>query len=84
MKKYLREIELAGIVLMIIGIVMYRILGILSGYIVCAIGIGLWLTEVIYKALHWNEYQKENKQNNIQMIVIILLLIGSLFLLKCH
>ena len=84
MRKYLNQIKTAGIVLMIVGIVMYRLMGIASGVIACGIGIALWVFEVIYKAVNWNEYQKDNMQNNIQILIVIMLLIGSMFLIKCH
>ena len=84
MRKYLSQIKTAGIVLMIIGIVMYRLMGIASGFIACGIGIALWVFELIYKAVNWNEYRKDNMQNNIQILIVIMLLIGSMFLIKCH
>ena len=84
MRKYLNQIKTTGIVLMIVGILMYRVMGIMSGYIACGIGIALWVFEVIYKAVNWNEYQKDNMQNNIQILIVIMLLIGSMFLIKCH
>jgi len=84
MRKYLNQIKTTGIILMIVGILMYRVMGIMSGYIVCGIGIALWVFEVIYKAVNWNEYQKDNMQNNIQILIVIMLLIGSMFLIKCH
>ena len=76
MKKYLREIELSGIILMIIGIAMYRLMGMQAGYVACGIGIALWLTEVIYKAFHWQEYRRDNLQNIFMMLIIIMLLLG--------
>ena len=80
----MNQIKTAGIVLMIVGIVMNRLMGIASGFIACGIGIALWVFEVIYKAVNWNEYQKDNMQNNIQILIVIMLLIGSMFLIKCH
>ena len=84
MRKYLNQIKTTGIILMIVGILMYRVMGIMSGYIVCGIGIALWIIEVVYKAVHWNEYQKDNRQNNIQMLIIIMLLISAMFLVRCQ
>ena len=74
MRKYLKEIRLSGLILMIIGVVMYRLLGMPSGYVACGIGILLWLIEVVYKAFHWQEYRRDNQQNIWMMLLIILLL----------
>ena len=75
MKKYLREIEVAGCLLVIIGVILNLFLG--TGYAVgpCAIGLLLWLICFIYRAFHWKEYERENKQ----YIWIILLTILILF-----
>ena len=66
MKKYLREIEMAGVILASTGIVNS----------ICGIGILLMLIVFLYKAFHWNEYARENKQ----YIWIILLTIALLFI----
>ena len=76
MKKYLREIELAGVILAIIGVVSSFVWGSIYGGWLCGIGIALFLLVFLYKALHWKEYERENKQN----IVIILLTIIILFI----
>jgi len=78
MKKYLKEIKTSGIILMFIGIIMYRLMGMQVGYIACGIGIALWLVEVIYKAFHWQEYRKDNTQNIMMMLIIIMLLLAFL------
>jgi uncharacterized membrane protein HdeD (DUF308 family) len=82
MKKYLREIELAGIILMIIGVAMYRLMGMQAGFIACAIGIVLWLVEVVYKAFKWQEYRRDNVQNIMMMLVIIVLLLGFMIWIR--
>ena len=76
MKKYLREIELAGVILAIIGVVSSFVWGSIYGGWLCGIGIALFLLVFLYKAFHWKEYERENKQN----IVIILLTIIILFI----
>ena len=76
MKKYLREIELAGVILAIIGVVSSLVWGSIYGGWLCGIGIALFLLVFLYKALHWKEYERENKQ----YIVIILLTIIILFI----
>lgn len=76
MKKYLREIELAGVILAIIGVVSSFVWGSIYGGWLCGIGIALFLLLFLYKAFHWKEYERENKQ----YIVIILLTIIILFI----
>lgn len=76
MKKYLREIEMAGVILAIIGIVSSLVWGAIYGGWLCGIGIVLFLLVFLYKAFHWKEYERENKQ----YIVIILLTIIILFI----
>ena len=76
MRKYLREIELAGVILAIIGVISSLIWGSLYGGWLCGIGILLMLIVFLYKAFHWNEYARENKQ----YIWIILLTIAILFI----
>ena len=75
MKKYLREIQLAGIILLLIGVVLTFTIGMNYGVWPCAIGLLLWLTNVVYKAFHWQEYARENRQNVVIMLLTIFLLI---------
>ena len=74
MKKYVREIEVAGVILAIIGIVSSLVWGAIYGGWLCGIGILLLLVIFLYKAFHWKEYERENKQ----YIMIILLTIAIL------
>lgn len=78
----MREIEVSGIILMVIGVVMYRLLGLKAGYVACGIGIALWIAEVVYKAFNWQEYRRDNLQNIIMMMIIILLLLGTMILAR--
>ena len=79
MKKYLREIEVSGLILVIIGIVCSWIWGTDFGMWPCAIGMLLWLVSFLYKAFHWKEYERENRQNiMIVMLAIIILIIQML------
>lgn len=76
MRKYLREIEISGLILAIIGIVSSLVWGSIYGGWLCGVGIVLLLVVFLYKAFHWKEYERENKQ----YIVIILLTIVLLFI----
>ena len=76
MKKYLREIEASGLILTAIGIVCALIWGNSFGAWACGFGLLLLLVVFLYKAFHWKEYERENKQ----YIMIILLAIFILFI----
>ena len=75
MRKYLREIEISGVILAAIGIVCALVWGTLYGMWPCGLGLMLLLVIFLYKACHWKEYERENKQ----YIMIILLTIAILF-----
>ena len=75
MKKYLREIEVSGLILVIIGIVSSYIWGANFGMGPCAIGMLLWLISFLYKAFNWNEYERENRQNIMILTIAIIILI---------
>ena len=75
MRKYLREIEISGVILAAIGIVCAMVWGVLFGMWPCGLGLLLLLVTFLYKAFHWKEYERENKQ----YIMIILLTIAILF-----
>jgi uncharacterized membrane protein len=80
MKKYLREIEVSGLILVIIGIVFSWIWGSNFGMWPCLMGLLLWLVTFLYKAFRWKEYERENKQNiMILLIAIVILTIKMLF-----
>ena len=74
MKKYLREIEVSGLILVIIGIVCSMVWGTAFGMWPCAIGLLCWLITFLYTAFNWNEYARENKQNIIILFVAIIIL----------
>jgi len=76
MKKYIKEIEIAGMLLLAIGIVIALTVGNRYGAWPCGAGLLVLLVPFLYKAFHWKEYERENKQ----YIVIILLAILILFI----
>ena len=80
MKKYLREIEISGLILVIIGIILSWIKGSNFGMWPCSLGLIQWLITFLYKAFHWNEYERENRQNIIILMVAILILIVQMLL----
>lgn len=74
MKKYLREIEVSGLILVIIGIVCSWIWGSAFGMWPCTVGLLLWLVTFLYRAFHWKEYERENKQNITILLIAIVIL----------
>ena len=79
MKKYLREIQLSSAILCIIGVVLAWIKGNQVGMWPCAVGVLLFIFVVIYKALNWKEYERDNKQNiGIILIATLILIIQML------
>lgn len=80
MKKYLREIEISGLVLVIIGIAFSWIWGSNFGMWPCFMGLLLWLVTFLYKAFHWNEYARENRQNIMILLIAIIILLLQMFI----
>lgn len=80
MKQYLREIELAGVILVVIGIVMSAIWSSLYGVWPCAVGMLLWLASFLYKSFHWQTYAAENKRNIVIVLCTILILLLQLII----
>ena len=80
MKKYLREIEISGLILVIIGIVCSWIWGNRFGMWPCLTGLFLWLISFLYKAFHWKEYERENRQNIMILLLAIIILIAQMIL----
>ena len=74
MKKYLREIELSSAILCIIGIIIAMIWGYGMGAWHCGVGLLLFLIVFLYKAFHWKEYERDNKQYILIILIAILLL----------
>ena len=79
MEKYLREIEVSGLILVVAGIV-FSLFGVGIGEWLCGIGILLWLVTFLYKAFHWNEYERENKQNIFILLATIAILLAQMLL----
>lgn len=74
MKKYLREIEISGIALIIIGCIISLTSGYQYGVWPCGTGILLMVIQMVYKSYHWKEYERENKQNIAIILATIMLI----------
>jgi len=82
MKKYLKELEIAGIILLFIGVILGHTVGMATGACAVAIGLLLWVTTVVIKAFNWNEFRRDNIVNIFVMLGAIILIFISLILAK--
>jgi hypothetical protein len=82
MKKYLREIEVSGMLLLLIGVVLSLFMGVGYGAWPCGIGLLCLLIIFLYKAFHWKEYERENKQYIVILLICIFLLIIQMVMAK--
>ena len=82
MKKYLKEIELASALLLIIGVVLSMVKSYAIGVWPCGIGLLMFLSVFLYKAFHWKEYERENKQYLVILLICIFLLIIQMVMTK--
>lgn len=80
MKKYLKEIEIAGFFLLIIGIIINIIWGTAYAVGPCTCGLLLWVICYLYRAFHWKEYERENKQGIIIIIIAIFIFIFQILM----
>ena len=81
-KKYLKEIELAGIILLFLGFVVGHLVSMPLGAMIVVVGLLIWLFSVVYKALRWKQYPRENMVNVYIMLGAILIFLIMLFLRK--
>ena len=87
MKKYLREIEVSAVILTTIGIICSVISiqhgndsGTNFGVWTCGLGLVLIFSVILYKAFHWKEYERDNKQYIVIMLIAIAYLIIRMLL----
>jgi hypothetical protein len=82
MKKYLKEIEVAGMILLAIGWVTALAVGYEYGAWPCGFGLAILLIPFLYKAFHWKEYERENKLYITIILFCILLLFIQMLRMK--
>ena len=75
MKKYLKELELASALLLIIGVVLSMVKSYAIGVWPCGVGLLMFLIVFLYKAVHWKQYERDNKQYIVILLICIFLLI---------
>jgi dipeptide/tripeptide permease len=73
-RKCLKEIENSAFILLLIGVILNFLLNQRWGVWTIAIGLALWVIQVVYKAFNWKKYSADNKKNIAYMIVVIVLL----------
>ena len=83
MKRYLKEIQIVGMVLIAIGV----LIGIFTHSVysewICGAGMVFLLVAFLYMAFHWSEYKRENKRNiRILVVYIIVLLLQMIWALR--
>ena len=82
MRKYLRELEIAGMVLIFIGIILAHTAGYNYGAWPCGCGMLVLLVPYLFKAFHWKEYEQENRRNIWIIVLCILVIYIQLLILK--
>ena len=75
MKKHLKELELASALLLIIGVVLSMVKSYAIGVWPCGVGLLMFLIVFLYKAFHWKQYERDNKQYIVILLICIFLLI---------
>ena len=75
MTKYLKELELASALLLVIGVVLSMVKSYAIGVWPCGVGLLIFIAVFLYKAFHWKQYERENKQYIVILLICIFLLI---------
>ena len=83
MKRYLREIQIVGMVLAAIGVLIDIFTHSVYSEWICGAGVVVLLVAFLYMAFHWSEYKRENKRNiRILVVYIIVLLLQMIWALR--
>ena len=82
MKKYLKELELASALLLVIGVVLSMVKSYAIGVWPCGVGLLMFLIVFLYKAFHWKQYERENKQYIVILLICIFILITQMIFHK--
>ena len=79
-KKYLDNIRNAGLFLLITAFVISTLWGSQHAFFPMLFSVVLLLIVAIYKALHWKEYEKDNKRNAwIALAIFVFLFMNTFF-----
>ena len=82
MKKYLKELELGGTLLLIIGVALSIVKSDAIGAWPCGVGLLILIIVILYKAFHWKEYESDNKQYIFVLLLCIFFLIIEMIIGK--
>ena len=82
MKKYLKELELASALLLVIGVVLSMVKSYAIGVWPCGVGLLIFIAVFLYKAFNWKQYERENKQYIVILLICIFLLIIQMIMAK--
>lgn len=79
-KKYLDKIRNAGLFMLVVTFVITTLWGSNHAFFPMIITVILLAIVVIFKALHWQEYEKDNKRNAwIGLALLVLVLMNTFF-----
>ena len=79
-KKYLDNIRNAGLFLLIITFVISTLWGSQHAFFPMLFAVVLLVLVAVYKALHWKEYEKDNKRNAwIALALFVLMFMNTFF-----
>jgi hypothetical protein len=79
MEKYLNKIRNAGLFLLVISFVISTLWGSSHAFFPMIATVILLGIVVIYKALHWKEYEKDNKRNAWILLALFVLFFMNTF-----
>ncbi len=79
MKQYLNTIRSVGVFLLVIGFAIATLWGSPHAFFPLLFAVILIGIVMAYKALHWHEYEKDNKRNAWIMLAIVVLLFMNTF-----
>ncbi len=75
MKEYIKTIEKWGLVLLIISFVISTLWGSVHAFFPMLFTIILLVIAEGYKAIHWNQYPKDNKRNMYILLALVVFMI---------
>lgn len=78
-KKYLSAIRSVGIFLLVISFAISTLWGSAHAFFPMLFAVILIAFVVAYKALHWHEYEKDNKRNAWIVLALVVLLFMNTF-----
>ena len=77
MKRYLKEIEYASIILLASGWLIGRIANMTFGALMVVVGLLLWAFTIVVKALDWQHYRRDNIVNICIMMGAIIAILEA-------